>query len=74
MLDPSREVPLLHLTHQTTEIPHRILDLQGNKRVGASSHPPLHTTPRTHHLKAHKGLATPAAGLSEDLSLLRRRG
>jgi len=71
---PLAEVPLLHLTHQMIKTPHRILDLQGNSSVGASPHPPPHTTPRTHHLKAHGGLTTPATGLFEDLGLLRRRG
>jgi hypothetical protein len=39
------------------------------KRVGASPHPPPHTTPRTHHLEAHRGLATPADGLAKDPGL-----
>ena len=62
---PLAEVPLPHHAPRTTETPHRILELRGNssprsdwdinpglKRVGASPHPPPHTTPR-HHLKAH---------------------
>jgi hypothetical protein len=32
------EVPLLHLTHQTTETPHRILDLQGNSNAWGPRH------------------------------------
>jgi hypothetical protein len=42
--------------------------------VGTSPHPPLHTTAQTHHLKAHAGLANPAAGPARDPDLLHYQG
>jgi hypothetical protein len=35
---PLAKVPLLHLTHQTTETPYQILDLQGNSSVWGPRH------------------------------------
>ncbi|TVU37173.1 hypothetical protein EJB05_10474, partial [Eragrostis curvula] len=49
-----------------TPTPHRIPDLQGNSDAWGPRRIHRRTTPRTYHLKAHGGLATPAAGLSGD--------